>query len=568
MKKIILTILLAGFASLLVSRAQTNALVTGTPFNQTNPPPATAGTNLPANTDTNVMSPDLTVSNTSATNMPDTNMAGNESANTNAAAGIPLIQFSDVPLTTAIENLARQANINYLLDPKIGYGQPDQNGQIKTEPTLSIRWENITAENALIALLDNYGLQLVQDIHTGIYRISPKDPSAPPLLITRVIQLKYASVSNMTEAAQSILTDRRSRVLPDSRSSQLIVVATEPEQQAMDTLIDQLDKPTREVLIETKLIEVSSSPETTKGINWSGTLQAQNVAFGNNTTALLPATPPTTSIGTNGVLQTIPGFGGVSTGILGIPQLLANTKDGFGPIGFLNADGVNAVISFLNSSADAQVMSTPRLVTLDNEAAHISVTRGFPVINVTASTANTTAGSTISYTNVGTVLDVTPHITANDNIYLKVRPQISSFFETETKIIAGATYQADVFDFRDIDTQVILPNANTLIMGGLVKDNPSASYTKIPFLGDIPVLGYAFRSEDKRTDKANLLIFITPTIVQDSDFQPTVSHFLQNKPLTRKPPVDSNSMWEGAKPRNWSNPQMTDPDQNLLINEN
>ena len=74
---------------------------------------------------------------------------------------IPLIQFQDVPLTTAIENLARQANINYLLDPKISYGQPEANGQVKAEPTLSIRWENITAEHALIALLDNYGLQLV-----------------------------------------------------------------------------------------------------------------------------------------------------------------------------------------------------------------------------------------------------------------------------------------------------------------------------------------------------------------------------------------------------------------------
>ena len=65
---------------------------------------------------------------------------------------IPLIQFQDVPITTAIENLARQAGINYLIDPKIGYGQPDQNGQIKAEPTLSIRWENVTAEQALMAL--------------------------------------------------------------------------------------------------------------------------------------------------------------------------------------------------------------------------------------------------------------------------------------------------------------------------------------------------------------------------------------------------------------------------------
>ena len=69
------------------------------------------------------------------------------------STSIPLIQFQDVPLTTAIENLARQANINYLLDPKINYGQPEANGQIKAEPNLSIRWENITAEHALDRLV-------------------------------------------------------------------------------------------------------------------------------------------------------------------------------------------------------------------------------------------------------------------------------------------------------------------------------------------------------------------------------------------------------------------------------
>ena len=91
---------------------------------------------------------------------------------------IPLIQFQDVPITTAIENLARQAGINYLIDPKIGYGQPDQNGQIKAEPTLSIRWENVTAGQALMALLDNYGLQLIEDRKTQIARVTTKDPMA------------------------------------------------------------------------------------------------------------------------------------------------------------------------------------------------------------------------------------------------------------------------------------------------------------------------------------------------------------------------------------------------------
>src|SRR5579859_144466 len=207
----------------------------------------------------------------------------NETAGTTSNAPVVLpIQFQDVPITTAIENLARLAGINYLLDPKIGYGQPDQNGQVKPEPTISVRWENVSARQALLAVLDNYNLQLVEDPKTKIGRISVRNPNAAPPLITRVIQLKYASVSNMQAAVDSALTDKRSRVVPDARTSQLVVVATENEQDAVDTLVEQLDKPTRQVLIETRLMEVSSSPTTTKGIDWSGTLSGQNVTFGNN----------------------------------------------------------------------------------------------------------------------------------------------------------------------------------------------------------------------------------------------------------------------------------------------
>jgi len=144
----------------------------------------------------------------------------------------------------AIEHLARQAGINYQLDPKIGYGQPDQSGQLKNEPQLSIRWENLTAQNALQALLDNYSLQLMADKQTGIYRITAKDPLAPPPLVTRVLQLQYASMSNMTAAVQSVLSDKRSRVLADARTSQLLVVATDGEQTAVDTLVTVTLTPT------------------------------------------------------------------------------------------------------------------------------------------------------------------------------------------------------------------------------------------------------------------------------------------------------------------------------------
>ena len=104
----------------------------------------------------------------------------------------------------------------------------------------------------------------------------------------------------------------------------------------------------------------------------------------------------------------------------------------------------------------------------------------------------------------------------------------------------------------------MIPNGNTLVMGGLVQDNPTASYTKVPLLGDIPGLGWAFRSESKTMTKDNLIIFMTPTIIKNSDFQPATSapaDFLQSKPAVMKSRMNPNSIWDGAEPHgDWSNP--------------
>ena len=529
---------------------------------------ATQAQTTPPAADTNAPAP-VVIANTNldpapAAVQPNTNSAAAPAS----AADIPLIQFADAPLTTAIENLARRAGINYMLDPKIGYGLPDATtGQVRVEPTLSIRWENISAEKAMLAMLDNYGLQLIRNRETGIDRVSIKDPAAPPPLITRVIQLQYASVSNIMDAAQSSLTDKRSKVIADARTSQLVVVATDPEQASLDILIERLDKPTKQVLIETRLVEISSNPSSKKGLDWSGTFGAQHVGFGNNVLGGEGGRySTTTSYATNSVLG---GFDkkttyGVNT-LLSSPGLLLDTAKGLNPAtAFLDADGVSAVLSFLNASSDAQVVSTPRIVTLDNQSATISVTRGFPVFNVQAGTANTAGGSSVTYSNVGTVLEVTPRISAGNKIWLKVRPEVSSFFGTVSKTVGGQVFQADLFDNRHFDTQVLIPNAHTLVLGGLVKDSPNSSKNKVPILGDIPVLGYAFRSESKSMDKQNLLIFITPTIVQDSDFHETKTHFLEAQPVKTKQYLNPDSAWDGTRPAT----RVKSPkDPQLIINE-
>jgi type II secretory pathway component GspD/PulD (secretin) len=475
-------------------------------------------------------------------------------ADATAAPIIPLIVMDDVPLTDAIKNLARQANINYMLDPKLSYGQMGPDGRPIPQPTVSIRWENITAEQALTALINNYGLQLVADPKTKIFRVTIKDPAVPDPLQSRVIQLKYASPSNLLAAVETTLIDKRSKVMADVRTSQLVVLATERELDAVDQLVARLDTQTRQVLIEARLLETVVSPSTEKGINWAGTLAAQHVTVGNNA---LPGIPAQAAIPANPSLGTaeVGASQGIIGGLLSNPQVIGSLARGsfFSPAtAFLNADGVNAVVSFLNQNSDTKVISEPRAVTLDNETAHLEVVRATPIINVTAGTANTTGGSQITYTNLGIILDVTPRISANSFINLKVVPEVSRYADTISKTISGQLFQADEYDLRRIETRVMIPSGNTLVLGGLVSDDLTTQNTKVPLLGDIPVLGYAFRSDSKQRTKQNLLVFITPTIVQDSDFQETPSNFLKTPVTVAKDKIPDWSFWDTGKPWDWS----------------
>jgi len=358
---------------------------------------------------------------------------------------IPLIVMDDVPLTDAIKNLARQAGLNYMLDPKIGFGQPGPNGQPVPQPSFSIRWENVTAEQALNALLANYSLQMQEDIKTKIYRISVKDPAAPDPLVTRIIQLKFANPSNIVANVQTTLVDKRSRVVADVRTSQLVVLATDRELVDVETLVTRLDTITKQVLIEARLLETSMSPATTKGIDWSGTLQAQHLAFGNNLQTHSSTESANSTLAQNW------------------PKALFDTAKGFNPgTAFLDADGVNAVFSFLNKNAEAKVISAPRTVTLDNEPARIEVTRASPIINVTPGTVQVSGGSQITYTNLGIILNVTPRISANNYVNLKVSPEVSRVFDTITRAVGSAgVFQADEYDVRKMDTRVMIPSGNT-----------------------------------------------------------------------------------------------------------
>jgi type II secretory pathway component GspD/PulD (secretin) len=472
---------------------------------------------------------------------------------------LPLVQFEDAPLVDVIKTLARQANLNVIFDPKVTQLGADGKSPY---PSVSIRLESVTAQNVLEAVLNNNNLKLDKDPKTKISRVTVKDPAAAEPLVTKIYQLKYTSPSNLVSIITPSFASGRSKAVPDNRTSQLIVQATEKEILEVDPLIEKLDTPTRQVLIEARILETEKTPETSKGINWEKTFGGQNFAFGNNVTGGQGGRYSQTSKG-----SIDPVLGPVVTSTYGdnnllpssSPGLLADTAHGFNPkTAFLDADGVRGVLSWFNKDNQTEVIATPRAVTADNTQTTLSVTRALPIFKVTA--GGTQSGPTvdITYTNVGIILNVTPRISANDSVALRVIPEVSNVEETkDLQTIAGLENTANIYAIRKIETQVLIPSGNTLVMGGLISDNTTKTQTKVPILGDIPGVGYAFRSSGKKRDRRNLIIFITPTIVTDDDFAPTQTDFLKKKAPVDRPDSDEagfDNLLDSAKPHDWSKP--------------
>ena len=435
---------------------------------------------------------------------------------------VPLIVIDDVPLTDAIRNLARQSGLNFQFDPRVTSAQVGADGKTVPPPNVSFRWESVSARDALLALLENYNLQLVRDPLSHISRITLKDPKAEEPLISKILQLRYADPTNLVTILKPNLSPR-SQVLPDLRTAQLIISTTAREWEGVSNIVASLDTPTKQVLIESRMLETAKNPTSIRGIDWTGTLSAQKLTFGN-------------------------GAGG---------NMLLDTAKGFNPAtAFLNADGVSAVLSFLNQESDTEVVATPRAVTMDNQTATLQVTKAYPIFNVSPGTANTPSTATITYTNIGVILQVTPRITANNFISLRVIPEVSNIdsIDTQKGGAGGALFSANVYAIRRAETKVVIPSGNTLVMGGLISDTSSRVSSKVPILGDTPGIGTLFRHKTSVKNKQNLIIFITPTVVEDNLFNTNTDgvEFLKTKaPVTTE---EKQTMWNSANAVDWTKP--------------
>ena len=562
---------LAGLAALaLTGSAQTNPPVAAAPLA---PPPAQTNAVAPS-TEVKPLSGVLLFREAGATNAPSTNSVPTGEI-------VPLIVIDDVPLLDAVKNLTRQASLNFQFDPRVN--------TMSNQPNITIRFENVTAEDALAAVLDNNGLTIQRDPMRNIARITLKEAKTEEPVFMRVFQPNYCNASNMVDLLKPMISPR-SRVMADPRTGQLIAVATTLEHELISNLLTKLDSPVRQILIETRFVETAKNPTSLKGVDWSGTLAAQHVSFGNgNTLASTLTTTPGAAVTTAG--SSTPG-GRILPGITtqnshdstttsetslpanpaSSPGLSLDTARGFFPAtAFLNADGAKAVLSFLNTDNDTEILSTPRTIALDGTPATMSVVRNYPIFEQEqgaisggqqqASTAKPKYDEKVGDTllsEVGVKLKVTPRIVGGTNVFLDLNPELSAQEGVFRLTLNDKVNEAPYFVRRSLRTSASVPSGHTLVLGGLVQDELSKSYTKVPVLGDLPGLGALFKSSSKKRTKTNLLIFVTPTIVQDEHYRATQTDFFNNQ-FKDKPEMED---WEKknfnrAKPDDWTKPKTT-----------
>ena len=296
----------------------------------------------------------------------------------------------------------------------------------------------------------------------------------------------------------------------DPSTNSLIITAPPPVYRQLRAVIDKLDGRRAQVLIESLIVEIKDNRLAQFGIQWQamlsnngrviGTLGTNSNVAGANILNLLGLVKDGGLDGSAITGDTLSSLRGTN---LGFTQRV-NGKD---TLGFL--------ANFLQNSGDANILSTPNLMTLDNEEARIIVGQNVPM--VTGSYASNSTGGTVNpFTtverkDVGLMLRVRPQINENGTVKLAVFQEVSSVDESTRKDTNGLTTNK-----RSIESNVLVEDGNIVVLGGLIDDNYSQAEDRVPLLGDIPVVGNLFRNTNRKRNKTNLMVFLRPVVMRDA----------------------------------------------------
>ncbi len=314
------------------------------------------------------------------------------------------------------------------------------------------------------------------------------------------------------------LLSKNGKVSVDTSTNSLIVRDTPEKLDEIEKVLATLDVPSAQVMIEVHLMEVSKNVADDLGVDWGGTNGALATFAGGKRTTAFP-------------------FGETlfkaSKGVKASAVTSASTLT----LGTLSAENFTATLRFLTTHTDTKILARPRVLTLNNEAAQIKLVTNAAIANTTTIAASqgqsTTTSNQADRTEVGISLKMTPQINDDQSIALYLEPAVTT--------VAAAALSSSFLDptTRSIRTTVRVKNHETLVIGGLIDSNKSLARKKIPFLGDLPLAGKAFSYDNGDYQDRELLIFITPHIVEGYDSLTEESATTDGKELAVKRMLDS-----------------------------
>src|SRR5437764_10018067 len=405
------------------------------------------------------------------------------------SGGVGVCEFQGDDVGQVLRLLARQAKINMVVSDQV-------------TGTVTMRLEDVTALQAVAIIVKAKGLFMDQIDHVYYIKTAAEKTAEPTE--SDSYQFSYSRAKDVAPLLASQLASKDPPQF-DERTNTIFFRESRSNLDNVRKLLVTIDKPTKQVMIEARLVEVTANPQQSYGIDWSGVVGSAS----NGKTFTYGA--PTTTGGTNG---------NITTGdfALGNPTN-HNILGSFGNLAFsqfaiLTIPQMSATLRFLNEDNDAEFLANPRVVTADNLQAKIEINRAQPVpqLNFNEQTATAALGG-FQDKKFGNTLIVTPSINKDNFVTMKVKPEISNKVGDSTFVFAGATVSSPIIDTRALESNVLIRSGDTLAIGGLLQDEVGKARNKVPLLGDVPVLGYLFQERLNNRVKRNLLVFVTPTII-------------------------------------------------------
>jgi len=298
---------------------------------------------------------------------------------------------------------------------------------------------------------------------------------------TKEFDINYAKAEDLAKTIGPMLTKDVGSIEYDARSNTLVVTDIPPRIDEISNMITALDKKDKEVFIEAKIIQIALNDEYQMGVDWHKLI----LKAGNT---------------------------GVNfTSNFSIPNPGANI--GQAAIGTLNNDSFNDIIQALDSFGKSRTLSSPRLAVINNQEASILIGTTTPYTTSTsvANAATATTSESVSFIDTGVKLHVTPIIHDDGFITMKIKPEISNQEAKPYSVPGGGTIP--IVDTSEVQTTVRVKDGVTIIIGGLMKNELINNKNKVPVLGDLPIIGKAFSNEDRVMQKTEIVIFLTPHII-------------------------------------------------------